>query len=597
MLTVHKRIRLFQVLLSALGLCTALMAQAADVRIRLMQQQGKQLNIYHDRVAGAASGTVEVLVGATTCKPVSGEVLRPGRGGDSMTTLIVIDRGGTKSSGMGQYTEQIRDAVGGFLESVIGKGPGDKVTIVDTAGRDSTPTKLAPTDKAGDVKVFLANLPAPSGSGADVYGVANIGLGEIERAGTRLGAVIIISDGIDPAADKDKNATDNQQAFIKEAKKRGIPVASVHVDRSAERKGDDPTKFRNGRARLAEVANETNGDVVSVPADSNLAANLRKELDTLGRLFANVDRTTCQLCGKTDAKPGALVDLKVKKDGTLVAQSLPSPPPRVDLTGDDYGACDTAEAVSSTNGGSTGAACKADTDCGADSKCDGGKCVHRHTSKDLIPWIAGGLVLLAALLGLWAWRRSEKRKQEALAAEAAERERQLKEQAERSEQGRRKAEAERIEALTHAAKAAQDGTKAPVRDPALDQLLNPDVLRLAAAPGSSEGFDRVLKAGVYVIGAADDSDLRLQSGTVSSNHCQLEVERGGGARLMDLGSSNGTFVNQMRINPRQPVELRVGDVIGISRNVLLQLHALQQGGPVGPAGGQRGGRGRTMLEE
>jgi hypothetical protein len=583
---------IFLAALLAVGVAAAGDAQAADVRIRLLRQQGKQLHVYHDRAAGSADGTVEVLVGATACKAVPGEVLRPGRGGDSLTTLIVLDRGGTKTTGMGRYTEQIREAVGGFLEGVVGKGPGDKVTIIDTSGRDRDPKTLGPTDKNGDVKAFLSNLADPSGSGADVYGVANLGLAEIDRAGTRLGAVIVISDGIDPAAEKGGNATDNHQLFIQEAKKRGVPVAAVHIGRSGE-PGGDATKLRNGRSRLTEVANETNGDVVSVPADANLAANLRKELDKLGRLFAQVDRTTCQLCGKTEAKTAALVDLKVRKGNSVVAQSLGSPPPRMDLAGDDYGACDAAEAASDTGGG-VGPACKVDSDCNAESKCDtaAGHCVKRKTAKDLLPWIAAGLLALGALLGLWAWRRSEKRKQQAAALEAAERERQLKEQAETAERGRREAEAERLAALAQAAQASRP----QARDPALDQLLNPDVLRLAAAPGSAEGFDRVMKAGVYLFGAGEDADLRLQSGTVSTNHAQLEIERNGMARIMDLGSSNGTFVNQMRINPRQPVELRVGDVIGLSRNVLLQVHALAPSGQAGSAS-SRSGRGRTMLEE
>lgn len=579
--------------LLAVGATAASDAQAADVRIRLLRQQGKQLHIYHDRATGAADGTVEVLVGATACKAVPGEVLRPGRGGDALTTLIVLDRGGTKTTGMGRYTAQIREAVGGFLEGVVGKGPGDKVTIIDTSGRDRDPKTLGPTDKSGDVKAFLADLADPSGSGADVYGVANLGLAEIDRAGTRLGAVIVISDGIDPAAEKSANATDNHQLFIKEAKKRGVPVAAVHIGRSGE-PGGDATKLRNGRSRLTEVANETNGDVVSVPADANLAVNLRRELDQLGRLFAQVDRTTCQLCGKTEAKTAALVDLKVKKGGSVVAQSLGSPPPRIDLAGDDYGACDAAQPASATDG-AVGPACKTDGDCNAESKCDtaAGHCVKRKTAKDLLPWIASGLLGLGALLGLWAWRRSEKRKQQAAALEAAERERKLTEQAERAEGARREAEAERLAALAQAAQASQ---RAQARDPAVEQLLNPDILRLAAAPGSAEGFDRVLTAGVYLFGAGEDADLRLQHGTVSTNHAQLEVERSGKARIMDLGSSNGTFVNQMRINPRQPVELRVGDVIGLSRNVLLQVHALAPTGQAGPAS-SRSGRGRTMLEE
>ena len=58
---------------------------------------------------------------------------------------------------------------------------------------------VAPTDKIVDVKSFLASLPEPNASGADAFGVAAMGLTEIDRAGTRLGAVILITDGLPTA--------------------------------------------------------------------------------------------------------------------------------------------------------------------------------------------------------------------------------------------------------------------------------------------------------------------------------------------------------------------------------------------------------------
>ena len=41
--------------------------------------------------------------------------------------------------------------------------------------------------------------------------------------------------------------------------------------------------------------------------------------------------------------------------------------------------------------------------------------------------------------------------------------------------------------------------------------------------------------------------------------------------LLDLGSSNGTFVNGHRLNPHQPHALRSGDEIGLGR-MLLRIH-------------------------
>ncbi|MEM9072092.1 MAG: sigma 54-interacting transcriptional regulator [Myxococcota bacterium] len=48
------------------------------------------------------------------------------------------------------------------------------------------------------------------------------------------------------------------------------------------------------------------------------------------------------------------------------------------------------------------------------------------------------------------------------------------------------------------------------------------------------------------IGAADDNDLVLRDETVSRYHCQL-FQEGGSYLVRDLGSTNGTFVNRVRI--------------------------------------------------
>lgn len=562
--------------LSAIATLWSTSASAGNVRIRLLRQQGKNIHIYHDEDKAAGAGKVEVLIGATACEPLKSESLRPLRGNDAMTTLIVLDRGGTRTSGMGPYSEQIRQAVGGFLQSVVGKTPGDKVTLIDTAGGDSPPEVLAPTNNYADVKSYLDNLKPPSGAGADVFGVAVQGLSALDRAGTPLGAVILISDGVDVAADGNKGATDSHATFIREAKKRGVPVAALHVNRQGVSRGDDDVKFRNGRGRMTTCANDTNGDMVSVVAGPELAPQLRRELDQLGRLFAQVQRTTCKVCGKTEAKDGALVDLKVRNgSGAVVTQSLTSPRPQLDLPAEDYGACDLSKSSSVTS----------DSECNEGERVEHGKCVKQGADKKLV--LIGVLLGLAALVGLWAWRRSEQRKRAAEMAERDARERALAEKAAATARDLAKAEQERERAMQAAAAAAEAANRRQP-DPALEQLLNPDVVRLIAAPGSSEGIDRVLKAGVYIIGAGDAAEIRLQSPTVSTQHAQLEVDKNGGLRLMDLGSSNGTFVNNVPLPARSPTELRVGDVIAFSRQVQVQIHAV--------AGGPQGGGGRRPYE-
>ena len=61
----------------------------------------------------------------------------------------------------------------------------------------------------------------------------------------------------------------------------------------------------------------------------------------------------------------------------------------------------------------------------------------------------------------------------------------------------------------------------------------------------------------YVVGRAPGSDIELPEDSVSSRHAQLE-KTGGGWRLTDLQSTNGTFVNDRRIDS---VDLKPGDRI------------------------------------
>lgn len=68
------------------------------------------------------------------------------------------------------------------------------------------------------------------------------------------------------------------------------------------------------------------------------------------------------------------------------------------------------------------------------------------------------------------------------------------------------------------------------------------------------------------IGRSPDNDLQLQDSQVSRLHAVIEQAAGGFA-LVDLGSSNGTYLNRTRVH--SPVKLRVGDTITIGQHRLL----------------------------
>ena len=65
--------------------------------------------------------------------------------------------------------------------------------------------------------------------------------------------------------------------------------------------------------------------------------------------------------------------------------------------------------------------------------------------------------------------------------------------------------------------------------------------RLEVVAGMEPGSFRLTK-GKYLVGRGAGSDIQLREGSVSSRHAQLE-RTGGGWRLTDLQSTNGTFVN------------------------------------------------------
>src|SRR4051812_29122611 len=61
------------------------------------------------------------------------------------------------------------------------------------------------------------------------------------------------------------------------------------------------------------------------------------------------------------------------------------------------------------------------------------------------------------------------------------------------------------------------------------------------------------------IGRNSDSDIQVSLGVVSRHHCELSVKKDTVA-VRDMGSSNGTYVNNKRV---QQAELHAGDTITV----------------------------------
>jgi pSer/pThr/pTyr-binding forkhead associated (FHA) protein len=86
---------------------------------------------------------------------------------------------------------------------------------------------------------------------------------------------------------------------------------------------------------------------------------------------------------------------------------------------------------------------------------------------------------------------------------------------------------------------------------------------LKTAEGAEPSFTfRILPGNVRTVGRATRADFSVDAALVSRVHCRLtagatEIE------VVDLGSTNGTFVNGERIDKRRTV--KSGDRIGVGR--------------------------------
>jgi pSer/pThr/pTyr-binding forkhead associated (FHA) protein len=91
--------------------------------------------------------------------------------------------------------------------------------------------------------------------------------------------------------------------------------------------------------------------------------------------------------------------------------------------------------------------------------------------------------------------------------------------------------------------------------------------RYLEVQGSGEALLIQLGENVMHIGRGLSADLHLDEKSVSRRHAML-VPRPNGARLLDDRSSNGTFVNGLRVVQQ---DLHNGDVVVLGRVVLRYL--------------------------
>jgi flagellar motor switch/type III secretory pathway protein FliN len=90
------------------------------------------------------------------------------------------------------------------------------------------------------------------------------------------------------------------------------------------------------------------------------------------------------------------------------------------------------------------------------------------------------------------------------------------------------------------------------------------VLRFRLTDGDGTEQDLEVRKTPFRIGRGAACHLQLPDPTVSTEHAEVQVERGS-VWLMDLRSTNGTKKNGQRLEPLKPEALQPGDVIEVGR--------------------------------
>ena len=111
---------------------------------------------------------------------------------------------------------------------------------------------------------------------------------------------------------------------------------------------------------------------------------------------------------------------------------------------------------------------------------------------------------------------------------------------------------------------------------------------LRTEEGAEPSFTfRILPGNIKTVGRATRADFVVDAALVSRIHCRLtagatEIE------VVDLDSTNGTFVNGERIDKRKTV--KAGDRIGIGRvDLIVEFTPQAQAGTSKPASTRRNG--------
>jgi pSer/pThr/pTyr-binding forkhead associated (FHA) protein len=111
--------------------------------------------------------------------------------------------------------------------------------------------------------------------------------------------------------------------------------------------------------------------------------------------------------------------------------------------------------------------------------------------------------------------------------------------------------------------------------------------KLIVRAGNDDGYEFALRDGPMVIGRGTDAAVCLIDKKCSRHHCRL-AKLPGHYTLEDLGSRNGTFINDRQIHGAEPV--KAGDRIRVGNTVMELSNAALDESRSAPSPGEREAR-------